>query len=72
MSDCNGARELQAWLWAQSKRPTREEMARRYAELLKRPLVVGQVRLLNEAIERRWSPSGLDYIKRRAWEIVYL
>lgn len=26
--------------------------------------------LLNAAVVRRWSVSGLEYIKRRAWKIV--
>ena len=47
----------------------RDDMADEYASLLThygRPEWEGW-RPLNEAILRRWSPSGLRYIKTKAW-----
>lgn len=70
MSALESSRALRDWLLAQPKRPTREEMARRYAGLLALPVVIGATRELNRAIERRWSPNGLDWIKRRAWQLI--
>lgn len=49
---------------------TRDEMADEYADLLlTRPADWGVWPLLNVAIIDRWSLSGLEYIKRKAWKL---
>lgn len=60
-------REMQEWV---SLFANRNEMAEEYATLLiTAPANSEGWPLLNEAIIRRWSPSGLEYIKRQAWKI---
>lgn len=49
---------------------SRDELAVEYAELLRsRPATWPTWVVLNLAIMDRWSRSGLEYVKRRAWKI---
>lgn len=51
---------------------TRAECAVDYAKVIRRANAEGEfdVAKLNDAIIIRWSRSGLDFIKKRAWQIV--
>lgn len=51
---------------------TRTEAAKRYAEVILVAHMTGDydVGNLNQNIVKRWSQSGLKYIKRLAWNMV--
>jgi hypothetical protein len=46
---------------------TRKEVASTYAILLCKPIGSDDIRKINQAILARWSPSGLRWIKERAY-----
>ena len=49
---------------------SRDEIAEAYADLLvEKPATWGVWPTLNLAIMDRWSRSGLEYVKRRAWRL---
>lgn len=53
-----------------SRFTTRDQMAEAYALVMRtEPPASGVFAVLNLAIIDRWSKSGLEYIKRRAWNI---
>jgi hypothetical protein len=48
----------------------RNEVATEYARMIRlHGLEWGGYRFVNEAILRRWSLAGLEYIKNRAWAL---
>ena len=54
------------------KARTRRDLVQPYARLIRTDVVVHSpevVREINLAIIARWSPAGLDWIKREAWRI---
>lgn len=63
----NAAREWDEWLTLFANR---NEVAEEYAVMLQCAAAdwIGWP-LVNGSIVRRWSASGLEYIKRRAWKI---
>jgi len=61
-------REYDEWLRLFANR---NEVADAYAQMLRQNGASWDgYKPVNEAILRRWSPSGLAYIKTRAWKIV--
>jgi hypothetical protein len=64
--------DVLTWLGGQERRPKRSEVAKHYADLIAEHRGhLGDINVtpLNLAIMGRWSPSGLDWIKRRAWRL---
>ena len=59
--------------YAQSKKltdvkgKTREDVVPYYKSLLNLPVDHSEIRRVNELILSKWTSSGLNYIKERAW-----
>lgn len=60
-----------AWIFneIEGKEFTRKDVARTYSILLQKNTPMDKFVEINKAIIKRWSPSGLRWIKEQAWKI---
>lgn len=70
MSRALSLREMRAAAFDIGCARTRDVAADIYARVLAKTGPAGpHWKLLNEAVTDRWSPAGLEYVKKRAWKI---